>query len=411
LVLKPVIRIEPQVEDGSDVVAIICDYNSSLSEIIREFEGVIWSRNMKCWYMPADKFNLSGLFEKLRTHAYIDYSALKSNKKVPGKQNGTTRQEGSKERIKEISEDTGKETIKRTSERTNKRTIEGTSKGTATKLPDGYLEKLEQKRYSGQTIRTYTGYFRDFLTYFQGRKLDDITVEDINQYILGLIRDRDISLSQQNQRINAIKFYYEKVLGREREFYHIERPKKERKLPTVLSREEVKLLLDNTDNLKHKCILMTIYSGGLRRSELIELRVEDIDSGRKLIKIRGAKGKKDRYTILSSTLVDLLREYYREYRPKKWLFEGHDGGQYSATSIEKIFHAAIRRAGIKKSVTPHSLRHSFATHLLEQGINLRYIQEILGHESPKTTQIYTHVATHELGNIKNPLDDFEQQER
>ena len=221
-----------------------------------------------------------------------------------------------------------------------------------------------------------------------------------------MIRERVISLSQQNQRINAIKFYYEKVLGRVKEFYDIERPRRERKLPTVLSKEEVKLMLDNTDNLKHKCILTTIYSGGLRRSELIELKVKDIDSSRKLIKIRNAKGKKDRYTILSGTLVKLLREYYKVYRPKEWLFEGQDGGQYSASSIEKIFHRAIHKAGIQKEVTPHSLRHSFATHLLEQGINLRYIQEILGHESPKTTQIYTHVATHEIGNIKNPLDDL-----
>ena len=136
------------------------------------------------------------------------------------------------------------------------------------------------------------------------------------------------------------------------------------------------------------------------------MKLEDIDSKRKLIKIRDAKGKKDRYTILSNNLINLLREYYRAYKPKDWLFEGQNGGRYSTTSIEKIFKAAVKKAGIKKQVTPHSLRHSFATHLLEQGTNLRYIQEILGHVNPKTTQIYTYVATNELGNIRNPLDDF-----
>jgi len=150
---------------------------------------------------------------------------------------------------------------------------------------------------------------------------------------------------------------------------------------------------------------MAIYSGGLRRNELINLRPEDIDSRRKLIKIMGSKGNKDRYTILSEKLLTLLREYYRQYRPGEWLFEGQSGGRYSATSIEKIFRKAVSKAGIRKYVTPHSLRHSFATHLLEQGISLRYIQEILGHSSSKTTEIYTHVDTNEIGQIKNPLDN------
>jgi site-specific recombinase XerD len=163
-------------------------------------------------------------------------------------------------------------------------------------------------------------------------------------------------------------------------------------------------MFDVTVNLKHRCILITIYSGGLRRSELINLRPEDIDSERKLIKIRDSKGKKDRYTILSDKLLFLLREYHNRYRPVNWLFEGQSGNRYSASSIENIFRAAVKKAGIGKYVTPHSLRHSFATHLLEQGINLRYIQEILGHNSSKTTEIYTHVAMHELGNIKNPMD-------
>lgn len=273
-------------------------------------------------------------------------------------------------------------------------------------LPEGYLELLLRKRYSQSTINTYTNYFLQFMGYFNNQELKTITHQQINVYILKLIEFKKISSSQQNQRINAIKFYYEKVLGRKREYFHISRPRKESSLPTILTLEEVDRIIKLTKNQKHKCIIMTIYSGGLRRSELINLKVVDIDSQRMLIKVCRAKGKKDRLTLLSEKLIIELREYYKEYQPKIWLFEGQDGGQYSATSIEKIFREAINRAHIRKHVTPHSLRHSFATHLLEQGINLRYIQVLLGHSSTKTTEVYTRVASNALMKIKNPLDQL-----
>jgi len=275
---------------------------------------------------------------------------------------------------------------------------------TSSKLPQAYLELLLRKRYSNSTISTYSNYFEQFALYFRNKDLKKVTSEEINDYILELIQNNNISISQQNQRINAIKFYYEQVLGRKKEYYQISRPRKESKLPTVLTLSEVEKILDVTTNRKHRCILMTIYSGGLRRSELINLKVEDIDSQRMLIKLCGAKGKKDRFTLLSERLVKELRVYYIEYRPNIWLFEGQNGGQYSATSIAKIFRASVRRAQIRKYVTPHSLRHSFATHLLEQGINLRYIQELLGHASTKSTEIYTRVASNALMKIQNPLD-------
>lgn len=273
-------------------------------------------------------------------------------------------------------------------------------------IPKGYLELLLRKRYSHSTIKTYTNYFKQFIIYFQNQELNTVSYQQINNYLLELIQYKKISTSQQNQRINAIKFYYEKVLGRDREYFHLSRPRKESKLPTILTMEEVDRIFRLAKNLKHKCILMTIYSGGLRRSELINLKVADIDSQRMLIKICDAKGKKDRYTLLSELLIVELREYYRKYRPRIWLFEGQDGGKYSATSIQKIFREAIVRAKIRKHVTPHSLRHSFATHLLEQGTNLRYIQEVLGHASTKTTEIYTRVASDALRKICNPLDSF-----
>jgi len=241
---------------------------------------------------------------------------------------------------------------------------------------------------------------------FSERQLDFITTQEINKYILQLIRTRGISNSQQNQRINAIKFYYEKVLGRKRMYYDVNRPKKEKRLPGILTVEEVELLLKHCNNLKHKCILMTLYSGGLRRSELINLKISDIDSQRMLIRITNSKGNKDRYTLLSEKLLKLLRDYYKFCKPEYWLFEGQGGGQYSATSIAKIMQKALKKAQISRHATPHTLRHSFATHLLEQGINLLYIKELMGHSSVKTTEIYTHVSSKQLCKIKNPLDNL-----
>ena len=271
-------------------------------------------------------------------------------------------------------------------------------------LPAGYLQLLQRKRHSQNTIKIYTNYFLDFQSAMEGRDLKSITKTDINRYVLKLVREKHISASQQNQRINAIKFYYEKVLGRKRAYYYLTRPKKEKKLPSVLSPTEVQRILENVPNLKHRCILMTLYSGGLRRSELINLKVMDIDSERMLIHIRNSKGNKDRYTLLSNTLLTMLRHYYTSFKPVTWLFKGPKGKQYSATSIENIFKRALKKSGINKHATPHTLRHSFASHLLEQGVNLRYIQELLGHSKIGTTVRYTHVAKKEARKIASPID-------
>lgn len=269
-----------------------------------------------------------------------------------------------------------------------------------------YKDLLIQKRYSENTQDIYCSYFKDFCIYFREEELQNVTTMQINSYILDLIKSGNISISQQNQRINAIKFYFEKVLGREKQYYELHRPIKEKKLPKVLSKNEVKSIFASSNNIKHKCILMLIYSAGLRRSELLNLKPTDIDSERMLIHINGAKGKKDRISLLSENLLQLLRQYYKEYQPKKYLFEGQKGGKYSPTSVANILKKAALKAGIHKNVTPHMLRHSFATHLLEQGTDLRYIQELLGHESSKTTEIYTHVSKKAIDKIKNPIDEF-----
>jgi len=273
-------------------------------------------------------------------------------------------------------------------------------------LPPNYLETLERRCYSKSTVKTYCSYFADYQRHFQNRKLEMMEPDEINAYLLELIRERNISVSQQNQRINAIKFYYEKVLGRKKQYYTIERPRKERKLPKVLSKAQIKMILKQCPNLKHRMILSLIYSGGLRRSEVLNLKVTDIESDRGLLRLEGAKGNKDRYTLLSKKILSDLREYYRKYKPDEYLFEGQQRGRYSATSVAIILRRAAEQAGINQRVTPHMLRHSFATHLLEQGTDLRYIQELLGHASSRTTEIYTHVSYQGVQKIKNPIDDI-----
>ncbi len=261
-----------------------------------------------------------------------------------------------------------------------------------------YKELLVLKRYSKNTQNIYCNYFKDFQIYFKKNKLEELSTKQINKYILNLIQLKNISISQQNQRINAIKFYYEKVLGKSKQYYKLYRPHKEHKLPKVLSKNEVKEILNSCNNIKHHCILILIYSAGLRRSELINLKVSDIDSERMVININGAKGKKDRVSLLSENTLSLLRKYYKECKPKQYLFEGMKGDKYSATSVAKVLKNAANKARIHKNVTPHMLRHSFAMHLLEQGTDLRYIQELLGHNSSKTTEIYTRVSKKNIHN-------------
>ncbi len=273
-------------------------------------------------------------------------------------------------------------------------------------IPTAYLTKLEVRRYSDSTIKVYTYFFREFMRFYFRKSLDTITKEEIQKYLHHLITTKNISTSTQNQVINAIKFYYEQVKGFKREVYYFDRPKKERVLPKVLSQEEVVLLLKATRNPKHKCMLSLIYSAGLRVGELINLRLEDIDSDRMMIYVRGGKGKKDRTTLLSVKILALLRRYYKLYQPKHWLFEGPANCRYSQSSIRQVFKRSLCAAGILKKVTLHSLRHSFATHLLEGGTNLRYIQELLGHSSSKTTEIYTHITHAGMKNVMSPLDQL-----
>lgn len=275
------------------------------------------------------------------------------------------------------------------------------------KCPQTMLDKLTELRYSPSTLKTYGSLFEEFINHYPTEDIDQIDEVKIIAFCRYLVTDRKVSASYQNQAINAIKFYYERVLGSKRKFYFIERPNKEKTLPVVLNTDEIKQILNVTENLKHKTILALIYSAGLRISECINMKIKDIDSKRMQIRISQSKGKKDRYTLLSQKTLVLLRTYFLEYKPKDYLFESPTLEQYSASSIQAIFRASCVKAKITKKATVHTLRHSFATHLLENGTDLRYIQSLLGHESSKTTEIYTHITTKGFDQIKSPLDNLD----
>jgi site-specific recombinase XerD len=271
-------------------------------------------------------------------------------------------------------------------------------------VPDAFCQHLIKRRYSKATCENYKSQFRAFLGFIFPKTAEEFTENDIHDYQLELVQRRKVSGSTQNQAINAIKFYLEQVKGGARREYYIERPRSERKLPTVLSQEEMKAMLSRTSNIKHKCMLLVLYSAGLRISELLRLQERDIDEDRRVINVRGAKGKKDRITLLSPVALDFLRTYVQQVKPGFWLFEGPGGGPYGSTSVNNIIKRAAARAGIRKKLSAHTLRHSFATHLLEQGTDLRYIQSLLGHESSKTTERYTQVTTRGFEKIVSPLD-------
>ena len=269
--------------------------------------------------------------------------------------------------------------------------------------PEIYLKKLELKRYALNTAQIYVTQFEKYINHFYPKPADELNETDIRAY-LSMLNKQGFSDSSLNQAINAIKFYYELVLGMPNRFYHIERPRKKQALPKVISKEEALALVNATNNIKHRCIASLLYSAGLRRSEVLDLKITDIDSKRMLILVKNAKGGKDRYTLLGKQMLIDLRQYFKEYKPKDYLFEGAKGKPYSSTSIGVIIKRAGEKAKVRIRVSPHILRHSFATHLLESGVDLRYIQALLGHNSSKTTEIYTHVAVNQLTVIKNLLD-------
>ena len=351
---------------GRDYIAVAHGGDASLRRRLSDEPGAVAKGGTV--YIPADGFVLTDFFDRYVGEAFIDYSAIKES---PPKSKPKPTQPSRPD------------------------------------LPPGFMEKLRQVRYSDHTVRVYTTYFRDFQEYFEGCDIDRITPEEINGYLVFLINEKGISTCQQNQRINAIKFYYEKVLGQPRRCYTVSRAKREKTLPDVLSKQEVKSILSAVvTNLRFWCMFSVLYSAGLRISELLALKPDDINVSRSLIRVRQGKGRKDRFTLLSKPLIKKLTEYREMYKPKVWLFERTPGKQFTESIVSKRLKAAAQEAGITKRIYPHLLRHSFATHLIEQGTDLKIVKELMGHNSIRTTEIYVHIADTFKSNIKSPLDDI-----
>ncbi|UPQ78761.1 site-specific integrase [Flavobacterium azooxidireducens] len=333
---------------GEKRIAIYFEKNAELIQRVKKLEGIRWSSTLKAWHLPDNEAN------RIR---------FKIVENLP-----------SAEGLQQI---------------------------------ELFKKYLLSKRYSENTIKTYSEALKSFLTFFRDKKVSEIDNQDVITYNNEFVLKNNLSSSYQNQIVNAIKLYFSSIQDRKIEIEKIHRPKSEKKLPNVLSKEEVKLILEVHSNLKHKTMLSLIYSCGLRCGELVALKPIHIDSKRNIVLIKNAKGRKDRIVPLSPKILEMLREYYKLYKPITYLFEGQNAGTpYDERSLPQVLKQALKKVGITKPVTLHWLRHSYATHLLESGTDLRYIQELLGHNSSKTTEIYTHVSTKSIQQIKSPFDDL-----
>lgn len=273
-------------------------------------------------------------------------------------------------------------------------------------LIDKYSKLLHLKNYSTRTEKLYLHHLNLFLDYVSSSKIVNINEKTLLDYFDHLKQNKNFSYSSMKQALASVRFLFLDVLKKEIDFDFFIKMKKPNSLPNILTTEEVKNIINSIVNLKHRAIISTIYSCGLRISEAVNLKISDVDSSAMTIKIVNAKGKNDRIVMLSEKLLELLREYFKEYKPKTYLFEGQFGEKYSARSIQQIFNNAVKKIKIKKKVTVHTLRHSFASHLLDNGTDIRFIQELLGHKHLSTTQIYTHINPASVKKIKSPFDSL-----
>ncbi|MFN3840687.1 MAG: site-specific tyrosine recombinase/integron integrase [Cyclobacteriaceae bacterium] len=383
--LTKTVVLKPAFHRGQQCIAMHFPFDAKLLPRVRSITGSTFSRTMKCWYAPVTASTVSEILNAFKGVAWVDMTQLKN----PVNQ----------------SSQTSTSTPKKTHTVIHKPEI-GTLHAAALEALEAMRRKLKFRNYSTSTIKTYTEQFKLFLQFFPQSHPEELGEDEILHYLMHLVEKRKLSISTQNQAINSIKFYYEKVLKQERKVYEVERPMRDKKLPEVLSQEEVMAIFEATENLKHRAMLMLLYASGLRRSELLNLRLGDVDFDRGMVLVRGGKGRKDRQSVLAQSLIPIIEQYISEYNPGFWLFEGLRGHRYSATSLQQILKRAVYRAGIRKNVRLHMLRHSFATHLLESGTSTRYIQVLLGHESPKTTEIYARVTRFGLDKVVSPLDQI-----
>jgi site-specific recombinase XerD len=359
------------------MVKIDFQFNEGTKNYVKKFSELKWSATHKAFYIPFSKDKVNRLFLYLREQKYyVDYSLLKSNTKE----------------------------VKQVKQGINIKNID--LKPEYKPLIHSFVKWMAQKRYSINTITTYKSMVITFFKYHNTKAVIEITKEDIIDFNINYILANNFSYTYQNQLVNAIKLFYKQITSSTLDLDQLDRPKKAKRLPEVLSLDEVKELLTLVSNTKHKALLSLLYSCGLRIGEALSLKLNSVDFNRLLIHVKSGKGRKDRFVPLSTTMVNLLQRYYAEYKPKDYVFEGRDNAAYSPVSARQVLKRAVKQTAIQKSITLHTLRHSYATHLLENGTDIRFIQELLGHKNPKTTMLYTHISTTSLEKIKNPFDDF-----
>jgi integrase/recombinase XerD len=358
---------------GMQVILLKFPYNQPLINILKSNKETTWSYTLKSWYLPYSVENVKQIHELLNGKAIIDFSGMKEKLEL----------------IKRLPPD-----IK-----------EYSLNAEAVALISKFKNFLQSRRYSENTIATYTDSLTVFFKYYSHKSVTDITNDDLIAFNTNYILANNYSASFQNQVVNAVKLFFRTIQSTTINVELVPRPKSQKLLPNVLNKEEVKRILDAPGFLKHRAMLSLIYSCGLRCGELLRLKPEHIDSKRNVLVIKQAKGRKDRIAPLSDKTIKLLRDYYKAFQPKFYLFEGEkEGTPYTQRSLQLVLKQSATKAGITKPVTLHWLRHSYATHLLESGTDLRYIQEILGHNSSKTTEIYTHVSTKSIQKIVSPFD-------
>lgn len=351
--LAQFVKAEPVVHKGRKVLALQFTYDKKLQDAVRKLGGSRWSNTLKRWTVPDNI-------------GYREFFGLERAVTEFGSMAGL--------------QDCNRKAMKR------------------------FLEELALKAYSDNTVRTYKHEFYQLLKVLGKQDVNELSADRLRDYFLYCIRDLKLTENTMHSRINTAKFYFEQVLKQEKFMFEIPRPKKPETLPKVIAIEDIRKLFDFTVNLKHNTMLKLSYGMGLRVSEIVNLKLVDIDSKTMQVFIERGKGKKDRYVNLPHSILEQLRHYYQVYKPVDYLFEGQYGAKYSIRSAQKVFQVAMERANIKHVGGIHLLRHSFATHLLEAGTDIRFIQELLGHSNIKTTLRYTHVGRQNINQIKSPLD-------
>jgi len=359
----PTIFLEEKIHRKNNQLLIKFEYDETLISLVRTVNGASWSKSLKAWYLISTAENLSMILKLFKNVTKVDVSKI--SKKTPFKRDLTDEQK---------------------------------------KLLNQFYLFLKGKRYSQSTIQTYTFFIADFINFHTKIPLKELSNRAVELFIETVFMERNYSVSSQRQFISALKIFTVFCSQTKIHNLSLERPKKSRILPSVLSQEEVLRIIQYTQNIKHRAILTLLYSCGLRIGELINLKLIDFHIDRKQLIVKKGKGRKDRYVSLADSFLPLLSNYYHSYKPTIYFVEGQNGGKYSAESIRSFLRKSCKKAGIRKPVTPHTLRHSYATHLLENGVDLRYIQTLLGHSKPETTMIYTHVQRKDLMEIQNPLD-------